>query len=111
MCLSQHFDPEQCFSTEEFTVNPNEEHVLLLMNHGKITCKTYLDTNRIWKNGRRHGKYLGFSISLKQPDMTLTVQEKTPLSLLMNSGYLNIVPFFMEGSQYILLLEKNEPVP
>ena len=110
MCLSEHFDPEQCFSQKEFTVNPNEEHVLLLMNHGKIAHKILLDKNRIWINDRRPGKYLGFSISLKQPDMTLTVGEKTPLSLLMNSGTFNIVPFFMAGSQYVLLMEKNEPM-
>jgi hypothetical protein len=109
MCLSEHFDPEQCFSQQKFTVNPKEEHVLLLMNHGKIALKILSDRNKIWKNDRRPGKYLGFSISLKQPDMTLTVGEKTPLSLLMNSGYFNIVPFFMEGSQYVLLMEKNEP--
>jgi len=104
MCLSQYFNPEQCFSQEEFTVNPNEEHVLLPMNNGKMLNKIIQDKNQIHM---RPGNYLGFSISLKQSYMTAKVGKKTPLSLIERSEIFNIVPFFMEGSQYVLFLNNT----
>jgi hypothetical protein len=107
MCLSQYFNPEQCFSQEEFTVNPNEEHVLLPMNNGKMLNKIIQDKNQIHINDQRPGNYLGFSISLKQSYMTAKVGKKTPLSLIERSEIFNIVPFFMEGSQYVLFLNNT----
>ena len=112
MCMSEHFDPEQCLSQEDFIVNPNEQHVLLLINSGKIpTMIPGQDEQRIWKKDRRPGKFLSYTLSLKQPDMTVTVGPMAPLSLLINSGYFNVVPFFMTRKQYTVLMTKNEPAP
>jgi hypothetical protein len=39
--------------------------------------------------------------------MTLTVAEGTKMSLLLNSGYFKIVPFFMTIEQFIALTYPN----
>ena len=108
-CGSEHFDPEQCVCDKEFIVNPKEEHVLLIGNLAQIPTMTVGNGQQLRKK-QQTGQFLGFRIDLKQMDMTLTVGPKTPLSLLFNSGYFNIVPFSMTRDQYMFLafVIKNE---
>jgi hypothetical protein len=102
---SDHFDLEQCESEMEFTVNPNEQHVLLPTNlKWRIPRVLLDDAGTVRINNGQSGHILGYCISLKQPDMMLTVGPKTPLSLLINSGYLDVVPFFVTCDQYMLLV-------
>jgi hypothetical protein len=107
MCMSEHFDPELCLSEKEFIVNPNEEHVLLLINSGKIPTMIHNNAQRIWRKDRRPGKFLGYSICLKQPDLMVTVGLKTPLAMLLNSDYFNVVPFFVTRKQYLGLMNEH----
>jgi hypothetical protein len=111
-CWSEQFDPEQCVSDQKFTVNPNEEHVLLIRSLPNMPVM-FLDNAKQLQKNVQHGDYLfGFSISLKQPDMTLVVGEETKMSLLLNSGYFNVVPFFLTLKQFSALMHhqpKSEP--
>ena len=107
LCWSEHFDPEQCVSQTEFTVNPNEEHVLLIANAGRITSVKLGDPRRIRNDDQQPSRSLAYSICMKQPDMSLTVGLRTPLSLLLKSGYLNIVPFFVTHDEYMVLAYKK----
>ena len=113
MCWSRHFDPEQCMNDTEFTVNPNEEHVLLISNLGKIPTMTVGAAHQLLIDKQQAGHFFGYSINLKQMDMTLTVGPRTPLSLLLSSGYFTIVPFVMTYDQYMLMayMQKSEPTP
>ena len=103
MCCSPHFDSEQCMNDTEFTVNPYEEHVLLIANLDKIPTVIVNAAHQLLKDPQRGNHYLGYCISLKPNDMTLTVGPKTPLSLLLSSGYFTAVPFFMTFDQYMVL--------
>ena len=108
MGWSDHFDLEQCESEREFTVNPNEQYVLLPTNLRRIPSVLLDDAGTVRIDNRQSGRTLGYCISLKQPDMMLTVGTKTPLSLLLNSGYLDVVPFFVTCDQYMLLVYKKK---
>jgi hypothetical protein len=102
-CRSEQFDPEQCVSETEFTVNPNEEHVLLIRSLPKIPVM-FLDNAKQLQEIVGHVSYFfGYSICLKRPDMTLMVGEDTKLSLLLNSGDFNVFPFFLSLDQFIAL--------
>jgi hypothetical protein len=104
-CLSEQFDPEQCMSDQKFTVNPNEEYVLLIHTIPPIPVRLLDETKQLYLPS---GKlFLGYNISPKQQDMTLTVAEGTKMSLLLNSGYFKIVPFFMTIEQFIALTYPN----
>jgi hypothetical protein len=62
---SEEFDPEQCWSEKEFTVNPNEEHVLQVVNLGRIPA-VILDNSEGFQNNEQHWGYIiGYNISLK----------------------------------------------
>ena len=103
ICFSEHFDPEQCVSEKEFTVNPNEEHVLQVVNLGRIPA-VILDNSEGFQNNEQHWGYIiGYNISLKHQDMTLTVGDVTKLSLLLNSDFFNVVPCFLTPAQDVVL--------
>jgi hypothetical protein len=88
ICFSEHFDPEQCVSENEFTVNP----------------AVILDNSEGFQNNEQHWGYIiGYNISLKHQDMTLTVGDVTKLSLLLNSGFFNVVPCFLTPAQDVVL--------
>ena len=105
---SEEFDPEQCWSEKEFTVNPNEEHVLLIASLPKIHIM-WLDEDKQLKSNNilQSGHFLGYSICMKQQDMTVTVGKNTKLSLLLNSDHFYVVPFFMDQENFIKLYNKK----
>jgi hypothetical protein len=102
-CYSEYFDPEQCVSEKKFTVNPNEEHVLQVVNLRRIPATILDNSESLPKNEQHRGHLIGYSISLKQQDMTLTVEDDTKLSLLLNSGFFNVVPCFLTPAQDVVL--------
>ena len=100
-CLSEHFDPEKCTSDQKFTVNPNNEYVVLIRTLAPIPVRLLDETKQLHITSG--SLLLGYNISLKQQDMTLTVGEGTNMSLLLNSGYLKMVPFFLTVEQCMAL--------
>lgn len=101
---SGHFDPQQCRSEKEFTVKPNHEYVLL--THNEIFSAIVGKTTPIPRGMPK--RHLGYSISLKHLDMIVTVGNKTPLSLLLQSGYFYVVPFFMTLNQFAILAQQSK---
>ncbi len=62
---SEEFDPEQCWSEKEFTVNPNEEHVLLIASLPKIHIM-WLDEDKQLKSNNilQSGHFLGGKLAM-----------------------------------------------
>lgn len=82
-------------------MNPNEEYVLLIGTLAPIPVRLLDETKQLHLTSG--SLLLGYNISLKQQDMTLTVGEGTNMSLLLNSGYLKMVPFFLTVEQCMAL--------
>jgi hypothetical protein len=99
--LSEQFDPEKCTSDQKFTVNPNNEYVVMIRTLAPIPVRLLDETKQL--HIASGSLLLGYNISLKQQDMTLTVGEGTNMSLLLNSGYLKMVPFFLTVEQCMAL--------
>jgi hypothetical protein len=89
-------------------VNRNEEHVLLIASLPKIHIM-WLDEDKQLKSNNilQSGHFLGYSICMKQQDMTVTVGKNTKLSLLLNSDHFYVVPFFMDQENFIKLYNKK----
>jgi len=82
--LSEQFDPEKCTSDQKFTVNPNNEYVVMIRTLAPIPVRLLDETKQL--HVASGSLLLGYNISLKQQDMTLTVGEGTKMSLLLNSN-------------------------
>jgi hypothetical protein len=52
---------------------------------------------------------LCYRISMKQPDMAMNVGEKTPLTLLLNLGSLNVSPAIVARGYYQLFFRSANP--
>jgi len=97
---------------EEFTINYDEEHLLLpncdsdhlMIYHsetGTGNGPVTIDCNNI-------PKYLCFNIRLTAPGMSLIVEPHTRLSLLLNCARLKIVKLMLTRSQIVKLRDEQK---
>jgi hypothetical protein len=102
---SKIFDCNAFFNEEGFTINYDEEHILLpnchlmiyhaFINDGPVT----VDTNNV-------PIYMCFKIRLTTPGMSLNVGKHTPLNLLLHCAQLDIVQLGLTSKQVV---EMREP--
>jgi hypothetical protein len=85
------FNPSQCLSRTLFTVRPNQKYVLVT---NLVAPPVILNKDAPLEFDDR--KYrLCYRISMKEKGMALIVEEKTSLTLLLNSGCIIVEPFLL----------------
>ena len=101
----RHFNTTQCVNRTAFTLCSGQTCVLLtdfVPIHRVIMPDSTSPLLR--KDDMLPPLHLGYRISLKQPDLQLTVGAKTPLSLLFSSGILHVRPFVGTHDQLACLM-------
>jgi hypothetical protein len=104
----QSFNPTQCLSSKQFTVNPNQTCVLIT-NLEAPSVKINKNDEAPLKFSQSNKFRLCYSIEVKQPGMALIVEEKTPLTLLLNSGCINAAPYCVSTHQWFELYYQQCP--
>ena len=103
----QSFNPTRCLSRKQFTVLPNQMCVLITNLEApsvKIKKNDEAPLNFDPSNKFR----LCYSIEVKQPGMALIVGEKTPLTLLLNSGCIKASPCCVSTQKWFELYSQQQ---
>ena len=111
----QSFDTTQCFSRKEFTLLPKQKCVLITnleASSAKLNNNINGDDPLSFDRSKKYK--LCYSIKVIKPDMAVTVGEKTPLSLLINSGCITAVQCCVPSQEwfelYFMQLQQQQPV-
>jgi len=100
----QSFDTTQCFSRKEFTLLPKQKCVLITnleASSAKLNNNINGDDPLSFDRSKKYK--LCYSIKVIKPDMAVTVGEKTPLSLLINSGCITAVQCCVPSQEWFEL--------
>ena len=95
-----YFDTGLFYNTEEFTMQSNEQHKMLIqsLSFDKADSTIYrarLDNDELSIDMHQEPGQLCYAITLLTPDATLTVAPKTSLSLLLKSAQLHVTTYMV----------------
>jgi hypothetical protein len=106
----QSFNPTQCLSRKQFTVLPNQTCVLIT-NLEAPSVKINKNDEATLNFDQSNKFRLCYSIEVKQSGMALIVGEKTPLTLLLNSGCIKAAPYCVSTHKWFELYFQQCPSP
>ena len=104
---SKVFDCNSFYNQEGFTINNEEEHLLLpnCINSHLMIYHASIENGPVTVDSKTMPVYICFKIRLTTPCMSLNVGAHTPLSLLLNCAQLDIVQLVLTLKQVTELRE------
>jgi hypothetical protein len=103
---SKIFDCSAFFNEEGFTINYDEEHILLPNCHLMIYHASINNEGPVTVDNNNVPIYMCFKIRLITPGMSLHVGKHTPMNLLLHCAQLDIVQLGLTSKQVV---EMREP--
>lgn len=103
------FNTENFYNQHAFTLNYNEEHLLLVKGkcYGQPDCSFY--SAALSPDGilvpELIGDYLCLSVCLKKPDVSMRVDVNTSMSLLLNTQKLCVLQYIVSGRTAFRLMQ------
>lgn len=98
-----YFNPNQCFSTAQFILNPKQECVLITNLMASDVQLNTDDLQAPLQFDHLSRFLMCYKIIVKEPGMALIVGEKTPLSLLLKTRCISAAPFCVTRYQWVKL--------
>ena len=106
------FNPNRCLSGTQFILNPNQQCVVIT-NMMAFSVKLNMEDLQapLEFEPLSSQRRMCYNITIKQPGMALIVGEKTPLTLLLNSGCIFAEPFCATHDQWFELYSQQDLYP
>jgi hypothetical protein len=108
------FNSSLCFTSDPFVIHPNEGHVLITdldQIRGAVLQAPDGQLSAMSVDERQRPLQLCYCVRLKSSDMMMYVGRETSLSLLLQSGCLQVTPFVATKEQVTMLIRLPTPPP
>jgi hypothetical protein len=104
-------NPNQCLSCTQFILMPNQECLVITNMMASSVTLDLLDLQAPLQFVPQNSLRLCYRLVLKQPGMAMIVGEKTPLTLLINSGCVTVNSFCATPDQWFKLFDHQNLYP